>query len=252
MQLEGFSIASTVRLVRLWTAKEKNLSCSPGDRYPLRNGFPRWMRRSLPQRGADLLMSLDTKSFLERWISTSACGQAAGGGRPPGRGGPEDLARLVRRGWLTPSRPTARCKGGPPNWCWASTSCRSSWARAAWDRSYRAWHRRLDRLVALKLHPPAAAGKPRAVERFCASASGRPPVASQHRPGPRCRRDRRHSLPGHGAGRGDRPGAGWCSTQGRLPVAAGVRLRSPGGAWACSTCTRRAWSTATSSRKTCC
>ena len=76
---------------------------------------------------------------------------------------------------------------------------------AAWARCS-GRHRRMDRIVALKVLPEAP-DSPDAVARFQREVKGRGPAhASQYRHGLRCRRSRRHALPGDGIRRRQRSG----------------------------------------------
>jgi hypothetical protein len=79
----------------------------------------------------------------------------------------ETLAReLVRANKLTKYQAQAVYGAMSKDWSSASTSYSISWAKAAWAWCLKARHRRMDRLVAIKILSSAAMKQAGAVERF--------------------------------------------------------------------------------------
>jgi WD40 repeat protein/tRNA A-37 threonylcarbamoyl transferase component Bud32 len=84
---------------------------------------------------------------------------------------PRDLAReLARRGWLTPLQINRILQGRAGELVLGQYVLQEKLGEGGMGEVYRAWHRRLDRLVALKLIRPQILEKTQTVERFLREA----------------------------------------------------------------------------------
>ena len=140
----------------------------------------------------------------------------------------EALAReLFRQGKLTRFQAQAVFQGKTRGLVVGNYVVLEKLGQGGMGQVYKAQHRKMKRIVALKMLPPTSTRSPEAVQRFQREVEAAAKLAPQHRHGPRRRRSQRPELPGDGTRRrprppGDRagPGAAGGGPSGQLPVQA--------------------------------
>ena len=186
---------------------------------------------------------------MRGWTATSRSSARP----PPCRARPGDLAALlVRDGFLTPFQADHLMRGRRPKFLIGKYLILDRIGAGGMGAVYLCEHLQLERQVALKVLPADQADDPASSGPLLPRGpGGRRPEPSEHRPGLRRGRGRADLFPRHGI-RGRRQPAR-LDDQAR-PARPGARrpLRPSGGRRVAARPQSPAWSTATSSRPTCC